>query len=396
MKLATLDGRGNPPSRRTSPTDAPIRVAWDLGLVGRNRTGAGTYIRALTTELACLPEVDLRLLRGWQTVPEHVGVVGRAARALIDAAWIQVGLPRALKSAGVDLLHSPVSLAPLRAPCPVVVTMHDTIHRRFAEDYRRWWINYVDFVVPKVLRRAAAIIANSECTKRDLIDAYSLDPDVVRVIYHGVDFHRFCPGAASMAEEVLMRYGIRSEYVLHVGALVGRKNIPMLLEAVALLRSRGVWEGRQLVLAGAASPGLQGADAVYNSVDKLGLGDIVVFTEHVPAAWLPTLYAKAAVLAFPSKYEGFGLPVIEAMACGTPVIASSGSAVTEIASDAALLVDGDGPVDFADGLERILLDEDLKSTLRSRGLKRAADFSWSRAASDTAQVYRDVAAKSAG
>jgi glycosyltransferase involved in cell wall biosynthesis len=395
MKLASLDARPESGPRHPSPPDAPIRVAWDLGLVGRNRTGTGTYVRAMTCELGSLPELDLHILRGWPTILARTGIVGRATRALIDATWIQFGLPRALDGLGVDLLHSPISLSPLQAPCPVVVTMHDAIHRRFPEDYRSWWIRYLEFMVPRVLRRAAAVIADSECTKRDLIDTFGLDPGVVRVIYLGVDLHRFNREAALKSKDVLMEYGIRSDYVLHVGALVGRKNIPLLLEAVAILRSRGVWQSRQLVLTGGASPGLQGARDVYASVERFGLGDTVVFTEHVPAAWLPPLYANAAVFAFPSKYEGFGLPVIEAMASGTPVIASAGSAVTEIASDAALLIDGDAAIDFADGLERILEDEALKSNLRSRGLRRAATFSWSRAAAQTAQVYKEVARKGA-
>src|SRR2546426_7272302 len=132
MMLTSLDARPESGPRHRSPPDAPIRVAWDLGLVGRNRTGTGTYVRAMTSELGCLPELDLHILGGWPTILARTGIVGRATRALIDATWIQFGLPHALDSSGVDLLHSPISLSPLRAPCPVVVTMHDAIHRRLA------------------------------------------------------------------------------------------------------------------------------------------------------------------------------------------------------------------------------------------------------------------------
>src|ERR1700737_4075064 len=140
MTLTALDRPQTTGSSATPGTEGCLRVALDLGMVGQNRTGTGTYVRALSNELARLADLELRLLRGWPTVPNRAGLPGRAVRAIMDAAWVQLGVPLALRSAGVDLLHSPIYLAPLQAPCPLIVTVHDTIHRRFPEDYRRWWL----------------------------------------------------------------------------------------------------------------------------------------------------------------------------------------------------------------------------------------------------------------
>lgn len=365
----------------------PVRVGYDLLMSARNRTGTGTYAVQLLRHLQRVPGLSMLPLNGWRCLDGCRGAPGRLARNFLDIAWTHVGLPLHLSSLGPDVLHTPAYVAPLTLRCPLVVTVHDVIYRRFPQHYARWWVQYLESLMPRVLRTASAIITVSEHAKRDITQAYDVDPSRIHVIYHGVDHRRFHEGVAQYGRDRLVAYGIRGEYVLHVGALVARKNIPLLLNAVSILKKEGTWGNRQVVLAGAASPGLRGAPSVAETIARLALDGDVILGGHVPGDDLPLLYANAAVLAFPSLYEGFGLPIVEAMACGTPVVARAGSAVTEIVGDAGMLVHGDDPAVFAGALANVLGNNDLRRTLRERGLGRTKDFTWQRCAYRTAQVY---------
>ncbi len=186
-------------------------------------------------------------------------------------------------------------------------------------------------------------------------------------------------------------FGIREGYVLHVGELSQRKNIPLLLRAVAYLRAKGRWEGRQLVLAGAGSPGMRGADEIQDVLRELDLGDIVVATGRVPDSQLPGLYRYASLLVMPSLYEGFGFPVLESMAIGTPVVASNISSLPEVAGDAAILVSPEDVAELANAIDTVLKNKAIAEELRQKGFSRAREFSWERAAANTIAVYRSVA-----
>jgi glycosyltransferase involved in cell wall biosynthesis len=210
------------------------------------------------------------------------------------------------------------------------------------------------------------------------------------VVYNGVDHARFRPGLP-LDSQWKQRIGLRGEYVLHVGSLSHRKNIPTLLRAIALLRNAGTWGARQLVLAGSESPGLPGADAIHSDIRDLDLSSVTVLAGHVPDAYVPALYANAAVLAVPSLYEGFGLTVLEGMAAGVPVVASNASCIPEIAQDAALLFPPRDERALANAIQDVFDRPSLAKDLKERGLARAAHFSWQRAASETAAIYRSVA-----
>jgi len=377
--------------KRSVPTSSQVlRVAWDVHQSKRNWTGTGVFAVHLLDHLRCQPGSELLPLAGWDVPTRRKGLPWRAARVVMDVIWTQAVLPFELAFLRPDVLHAPAFVAPLWGTCPLVVTIHDTIYCQFPEQHARWWVRYMNWLMPRVVARAAAIIAVSEATKQDVIRHFGADPSRIHVIYHGVDHGRFHPDAGTGAGPLLARYGIRGEYVLHVGALVMRKNIPLLLEAVALLKDRGHWGRRQVVLAGSASPGMPGAQAVYEAVDRLGLAEDVVCANHVPDAALPALYARAAVLAFPSRYEGFGLPLVEAMACGVPVVAAAGSAISEVVGTAGILISGDDREAFADGLLTVLENPEVRATLRERGLRRAANFTWDKAARQTIDVYREV------
>jgi glycosyltransferase involved in cell wall biosynthesis len=372
----------------------PLRVAWDAQVGGRNQTGTGVYATQLLSQLCQLDSLDIRVLQRRRAQTARGGAVaGRAARTVIEMAWTHALLPVTVARTGADVLHAPAFVAPLWGTCPVVVTIHDTIYRRYPEQYAGWWLAYMNLVMPHVVARAAAIIVGSNHAKQDLVRDYNADPARVHVVYYGVDHERFRPAHGPHPNSALEQFGIRGEYVLHVGALVTRKNIPVLLESIAQLKARGNWGQRQLVLVGKPSPGMPGADAIRSAVTRLGLTNDIVFLGHAPDTLLPTLYAEATVLAFPSRFEGFGFPLIEAMACGTPVVAAAGSSVSEVLAAAGRLVPVDDPESLANALYEVLTDPFTRERLRARGLARAAEFTWERTARQTAAIYQQIVAE---
>jgi glycosyltransferase involved in cell wall biosynthesis len=234
------------------------------------------------------------------------------------------------------------------------------------------------------------VICISDHSKQELLRSYRISPDMVHVIYCGIDHARFHPGI-SMDREWARSVGLHKDYVLHVGTLSQRKNIPLLLRAVASLRSRNKFRDYQLVLAGPELPVLQGGEEIHKTIRALGLQDVVVLTGHVADQQLPGLYAQARLLAMPSLYEGFGLPVLESMAVGTPVVASNSSSIPEVAGDAAILIPPHDEEAFAGAIQDVLENPVTGEELRRKGLVRAREFSWRRSALETIAVYRHIA-----
>jgi glycosyltransferase involved in cell wall biosynthesis len=221
------------------------------------------------------------------------------------------------------------------------------------------------------------------------MSAYSLSPEKVRVFPYGINHNRFQPGATLDSDWARAR-GIREGYLLHVGIFSQRKNIPFLLRAVAKLRAKSRGIADQLVLAGSKSPGVTGAAQIDQTIKELHLADSVVLAGHVPDQHIPGLYAQAKVLVMPSLYEGFGFPVLESMAAGTPVVASNNSSLPEVAGDEALLVSPTDEHALAEALEAVLHNPKTAAELKTRGLARAKQFNWQRTAAETLEVYRSV------
>jgi glycosyltransferase involved in cell wall biosynthesis len=373
-----------------------LRVAWDNSLARRNPTGTGVYASQLIRELSAAPGLDLQVFEGWDPAKRKPGefgsqgVVSRGLRAASGMLWGHAYFPYALRKGRFDLLHSPSFVVPLACPCPSVVTIYDLSFLKFPQHFERRWRTYVNAVMPSVLRKVAAVICISEHTRQELLKSYEVAPQKVHVVYCGINHAQFHPGATvdrSWSESV----GIHKDYVLHVGTLSERKNIPMLLRAVALLRSQAKFKNYQLVLAGPEVSVLSGASEIHETIQNLGLKDAVVLTGHVPEVQLPGLYAQAKLLAMPSLYEGFGLPVLESMAVGTPVVASNTSSLPEIVEDAGLVVPPQDEAGWAKAIGELLENPARAEELRRRGLARAAQFSWQQAAAETLAVYRAAA-----
>jgi glycosyltransferase involved in cell wall biosynthesis len=268
----------------------------------------------------------------------------------------------------------------LGSPIPQVTIVHDLLPLIYPPEYPRQQY-YFRFLVRRILQESRIVVADSDNTRRDIIQNYGLPAEKVRVIHPGYDSsvyfrNGFDPSAAPHAEP----------YFLYVGNLLPHKNLLRLLDALAILRRR---QPCRLIIRGEGRPAY--VRALRERVETLGLSDVVTFLGYTTEASLRDLYSRAVCLVLPSLGEGFGLPVLEAMACGTPVVTSNASSLPEVAGDAALLVDPHDAVALVDAVHRVLTDRGLREDLRRRGFERATLFTWRRAAERISRVLEEAA-----
>ena len=300
---------------------------------------------------------------------------------------IPLTLSAELRRRPVDLLHVQYTAPPL-APCPVVATVHDLSFEHLPETFKRRSRVQLRLTVRATARRAAHVIAPSEFTRRDLLETYGLDPARVTTIPLAVSPHFRPVEEASELERVRRLYGIEGEYVLAVGSIQPRKNLARLVRAYsALRRGRGRSNLPQLVLVGKKA-WLYGE--TLRAIEAEGVGGSVVVTGYVSEGDLPALYSGALCFAYPSYFEGFGLPPLEAMNCGAPVLTGSLTSLPEVVGDAGLTVDPFDTEALAEALARLIDDAALRAELRARGLQRARGFDWRETARMTLQIYRRV------
>lgn len=295
--------------------------------------------------------------------------------------WEQVAQPLALARQEVDLLHALAFVAPAACPCPFVVTVYDLSFLRFPEAFRPWNRLYLTLFTRLSVRRARRVIAISQHTKRDLVHWLGTPEEKVDVAPCGVG-EAFHPLPREQVEAFREAQGLPPQFLLFVGTLEPRKNLPAALKAVRHL----VDAGHTPYLAVVGGRGW-GYDEVLQSVDELGLGQHVRLVGFVPTDELVLWYNAATALVYPSLYEGFGMPALEAMACGLPVVASDRSALPEVVGEAGLLVDPTAPEEMAEALARVWQDADLRASLRERGLARAQGASWRETAQQTIRAY---------
>ncbi len=309
---------------------------------------------------------------------ERVSAGSPAARLL----WEQTCLPRSLQALGIDVLHSTHHTLPLtKVRARRVVTVHDLTFFRIPDRYppaRRLYMQTLTRLSASV---AEAIIVPSKAVRDDVTRVLRIPSSKIAVVYEAAAL-QYRPIAREDAAAIAREHGIEGAYVLSVGSLEPGKNRARLIEALRRLRDAGI--DYRLVIVGQQA---WKYDSDFALVDALGMRDRVMFLGYVKQEHMPALYSGAIAFAFPSLYEGFGLGVVEAMACGTPVLTSSISATAEVAGDAAVLVDPALVADIADGLRRLLTDPALRADLSRRGLVRASQFSWRRAADETHAVY---------
>jgi glycosyltransferase involved in cell wall biosynthesis len=328
-----------------------VKVGFDVSPPVQPLAGTARYDTGLGAALERLPDLEVTRL--------SFGGPGRASALARDLAWYLALLPRHAGRAGLDVIHCTSYRAPLRSRVPVVVTVHDLAVLRHPELFPAWTRLYSRTWLRPTLRAAARVIAVSEFTGREVVELAGVPADRVRVVANATD------------ETVFTSEGPRVEgdYVLALGTLEPRKNLARLAEATHRL-------GLELRVVGATGWG--DVSVGVDSVRWLG---------RLDDAEVAALYRGALCFAYPSLYEGFGIPVLEAMRCGTPVVTSAGSAMEEVVGEAAELVDPLDPAAIAAGIQRAI---ERRDELRAAGLERARGFSWDAAARATADVYREV------
>lgn len=299
--------------------------------------------------------------------------------------WMQAILPRTIRASQPSLCHFPNALAPLWQPTPFILTIHDASLFLFGGYHPRARHATIRLMLPFVARRAAAVITVSQHARQDLLRVLKLPDEKVHVVHEAAPEH-FRPVEDPIElENIRQRYQLPQEFLLYVGTLEPRKNLVRVVHALHQVRCAGL--PHKLVIAG---PRGWMMDDFEREVQAAGLQDAVQYLGYIPTHHLPGLYSLATVFVFPSLYEGFGLPPLEAMACGTPVLSSNRSSLLEVCGDAAYLVDPESVMNIADGIICLLKDGNLRQELSARGLARARQFSWQRAAEQTLDVYRQV------
>lgn len=358
------------------------------------RAGVSNYVEALLTHLGFadqhnrytvyttrgLDGAALRLPPNFAVRPSRLPTINPRVRI----PWEQALAPLLLRHIRADVFHGVLNVAPLFCPVPSIITIHDLAFLSFPQTFRRHNRLYLAWATRVSAHRAARILAVSEATKREIIRLLHIPPERIVVTYDACDA-RFTPPDRAALADFRRRAGLPDRFILFVGTLEPRKNLPTLLDAYARIAAA---TDAPLIIGGGKG---WLYDAIYARLDALGLRDRVRFAGYIDADDLPFWYAAATVFAFPSVYEGFGMPPLEAMACGTPVVASDSSSLPEVVGDGGLLVSPADADALAAALLRLLNDDELRAELSARGLRQAARFSWHETAARTLRAYQEVA-----
>ncbi len=364
----------------------------DISAAVHGRAGLGRYAESLARALvqkypkrfAFFYNRDQQTspLAGLEKVPSRTVRAGykRWRMAVWLGQFLGLGFERLVPEA--ELYHATEHLLLPLKRIPTVLTVHDLIYHLFPEHHKllNYW--FLNRAMPLFVQRATAVIAVSQSTRRDLIRCYGVHPDKITVVYEAAAPH-FRPASPEAIAAVRARYGLPEGFILAVGTIEPRKNLSRLLDALQLLRQRG--DDVRLVVVGGKG-WLYGG--FFRHLEELQLGDAVLLPGYVPDADLPAVYSAAKVFVLPSLYEGFGLSVLEAMACGTAAVCSRASSLPEMGGDAAQYFDPTDVEEMAEAIEAVWHDEALRTEMGRRGLAQAARFSWARAAEETMAVYQ--------
>jgi glycosyltransferase involved in cell wall biosynthesis len=370
-----------------------MRIGIDATALPPRLFGAGNYIVNL---IRTLPQIDPANEYLVFVKPEQAALLGERAHLQIvpvslptrlsRIAWEQTRLPALARRYRLDLLHSPHYTMPYLLPCASVVTFHDMTFFLYPQVHKTYKRLFFKSTIRLSAKRAKAIIADSESTRQDILGILKLAPEKVTAVPLGVSDVYQPVRSPDALEGVRSRYRLPPKIILCVSELQARKNLPTLIRAYGRLVQQGLTHS--LVIAGRKG---WLYEELFQAVQALNLSDRVIFTGYVTEQDLPLLYNSADVFVYPSLYEGFGLPVLEAMACGIPVVTSNVSSMPEITGDAGLLVDPYDVDAMADAIRRAVVDREFHAELECKGLERAKMFSWDRTAKETSAVYERIA-----
>jgi glycosyltransferase involved in cell wall biosynthesis len=367
-----------------------VRIAIDARKL--HDFGIGTYIRNLLRYLARIDRENEYVLLCHAPDMGVAKTLGENFRTVLEPAANyslseQVHIPLVLMREKPNVFHAPHYVLPVGVRSRSVVTIHDCIHLMFPQYLpNRAAYAFARAAMWSAARRSARILTVSEASKRDILHFLNVPPEKISVVYNGIDERFWIEPSAEEIARVRERFQLDHGFVLYAGTIKPHKNLVRLIEAFAALR-KGEFEELKLLIIGDEISKLP---ALRRAVHSHKLHKHVRFLGFLPDETLAALYRLAAVFVFPSLYEGFGLPPLEAMASGTPVVTSNVSSLPEVAGDAAVLVDPYEVGSIVDGMRRVLTDQALAAELRTKGLMRARDFSWERSVARTHEIYRLV------
>lgn len=382
-----------------------MNIGFDGRLI-RNNTGIGRYTRSLFIQYLQNPRFhqdsfylfldtpfshpgnnQATLPESIETLPGNVRVVTVPCKRRI--LWTNWYIPPLLRHYHIDMYHAVCNFElPVRKMCRYVVTIHDLVPLFFPELVPRKHLIFFKLFMKRAAHTADLIITDSEHSKRDIARYLAVPEEKIRVIYLGYDAQQQEVHDQEALQDALTRYGIRRPYLLFVGVIEPKKNLERLVDAFVLLR-QDTADGKDLQLVITGGKGWF-CEQLYHKVRELSLENHILFTGFVPDDDLPYLYSGAELFVFPSIYEGFGLPVIEAMFYGTPVVTSNVSSLPEIVGEAGVLVDPESPESISQGIASVLSDERQQLRMKHAGRRQAQQFSWQRTAEQTYNVYREV------
>ncbi len=372
-----------------------MHIGIDAHAIGAQQGGNETYIRGLIRALANLDDqnrytiylAEAEAAAEWQDgfIRRHANFEIRLLPKPTPLVRVPVFLSYELRQHPVDVLHVQYTAPPF-CPVPVVATIHDLAFEHMPETFTRRGSFQLKLTVRRTAQKAARIATVSEYSRWDLLRTYRLAPEKVAVTYNGVESHFTSALTKNEANEIRRQFGIDRDFLLAVGSLQPRKNLIRLIRAYARLRSENQNFTPQLVIVGRK---LWLADEIFAEIRRQRWADDVILTGYVSDADLPKLYRQATAFVYPSLFEGFGLPPVEAMACGTPVVTSNVSSLPEVTGGAALLVDPLDQGSIESALLTITQDQSLRKRLREQGIEQAKKFTWQAAAEKTLQLYQE-------
>jgi len=313
-------------------------------------------------------------------------IFARLINGIKDILWMQIVLPFKLKKNNVDIIFCPAFLGPILSHCPIIVAIHDMSFIRYPQTLDRLFLLYVKILLPLIKRKADVILTISEFSKTEIIKLLKVPKEKIKVIYEGCDEKFKVINDEVRIIKVKNKYSLFQQFILNVGTLEPRKNIISLITAFNSLKKKQLIE-HKLVLCG--PKGWHYKD-IFKKTKELKLENEIIFLGFIPEEDLPFLYNVAQVFVYPSLYEGFGLPVLEAMSCGCPVITSNVSSLPEIVGNSAILVDPLNTEELEQAILKVIKNEDLRKDLIKKGINRSKMFSWEKAAEDTYAILKRI------
>lgn len=367
-----------------------MHIGLDARRMLHPRDGIGQYASRLVHELSKLsnPDFQFSYFLNKNEKPFPLPENGKQKYVISEkpsntSLWTQMKLPSLAKENKVDLIHCLDSTGPLFAKTPTVVTVHDIVFKKFPECLSRKGRLYHNLWVPRAIKKAAHIITDSESSQKDLMDFYSVPSEKITVIYLGVEDSFFQKPPKEKFENVKKKYNLDKKFIFFVGTHEPRKNIDVIIKAYSQLEP-SLKEEYSLLIGG--GKGWIDLD-LHNLAKQCGVEDNVTFTGFLSDKEVRTLFFMADIFCFPSKYEGFGFPVLESMAASTPVITTNVSSLPEVGGDAVLYVPPNDESKLSEGLTKLIQDKDLYKKLSEAGPIQARKFQWSKTAEEVLQVY---------